>query len=475
MWEAIRSNRRKSWLLVGLLGALLVCLGAAIGWAAIGDPGIGGSAGALGALALWLVLMLIAFFGGDRLLLSSAHARRIAKEDMPRLWNVVEEMTIASGLGKMPSVHLIDDPSPNAFAVGRQAETASVAVTTGLLKRLNRDELQGVVAHEVGHIKNLDVRFMTIASVTVGSIAVISEVFLRSLYYGGGRRRSRSSSRGGGQAQAVILLGVILLAVLAPVAARLLYLACSRRREYLADASAARFTRYPKGLASALEKISHKAKPPKHTNRAVAPLYIVNPLQARAPGGFFSTHPPTDDRIRILRSMGGGAGFAAYETAYRNVHGKNQHCLSDGTLSGQKDVPVRPPTVEAEPEQETLEQAREALDYLDRLADFLLIPCVCGLRIKIPPGFQQAMIACPRCGRRHDVPKALEIAPTDAPKESGQPAAGPITRYVRKGKGWESFKCSCGHAIHLSPQFGGTRAKCPECGRHIDVAPPGSS
>jgi len=442
MWEAIRSNRLKSHLLLGLLGSVLAGLGFIIGMYATGEPFIGGLGGIFFALVLWLVMLLVALAGGDRILLGSVGAKPIQKEDMPRLWNVVEEMTIASGLGKVPKVYIIADEAPNAFAVGRSPETASVAVTSGLLRRLNRDELQGVVAHEIGHIKNLDVRFMTIAVVTVGTIAVICDGMLRSLWWTGGGRSRRSSSKGGGQAQALLLVLVVVAAILAPLFAQLLYMACSRKREYLADASAARFTRYPAGLASALEKISRLAtSKKKKPNRAVAPLYIVNPLQARAMTGLFSTHPPTEERVRILRSMGGGAGYADYEAAYRKVQGKDRHCLGERTLSSErKSIGVREPSAEPEPKQEGLERLREAFDFLDRGLGLLLLPCVCGLRIKLPPGFNKPKIKCPKCGRVHDVPKADVATAAKSATAPGTPAA-PLTHYQRKSRGWESFQC----------------------------------
>ena len=166
MWEAIQSNKRRSWVLISLMGALLVGLGFAVGytWA----PPDGGAVGAVVALVLWFILLLVAFGQGDSILLASAKAREVKKGQAPQLWNVVEEMTIASGLGTMPKVYVIDSEVPNAFAVGRKPEKAAVAVTSGLLRRLNRDELQGVIAHEISHIQNLDVRFMTLASVMVG-------------------------------------------------------------------------------------------------------------------------------------------------------------------------------------------------------------------------------------------------------------------------------------------------------------------
>ncbi|HQO37145.1 MAG TPA: M48 family metalloprotease, partial [bacterium] len=197
MWDAIRSNQWKSTALIMLMGVLLVLLGFAIGMSV--DPQMGGAYGAVVAVGIWLVMCLVSLMGGDKILLMSSNAHPVEKRDAPQLYNIVEEMTIAAGLPKMPAVYIIDDHIPNAFAVGRKPEKAAVAVTTGLLKRLNRDELQGVVAHEIGHIRNLDVRFMTIASVMLGSIIMISEIFVRSVFYGGRVRSSRSSrSRGGG-------------------------------------------------------------------------------------------------------------------------------------------------------------------------------------------------------------------------------------------------------------------------------------
>ena len=209
------------------------------------------------ALVIWLIMALVALIGGDSVLLHTAGAYHIDKEDAPRHLNVVEEMTIASSLGSMPRVYIIEDDAPNAFAVGRNPEKAAVAVTSGLLKRLTRDELQGVVAHEIGHIRNLDVRFMTLAAVMVGSIVLLSEVFMHYLWFGGGRRSS--SRKGGGQAQIILLVVGILAAILAPIVARMLYFACSRRREYLADASAAQFTRFPDGW--------HRHSKPSRPNR----------------------------------------------------------------------------------------------------------------------------------------------------------------------------------------------------------------
>ncbi|HKQ60797.1 MAG TPA: M48 family metalloprotease, partial [Candidatus Polarisedimenticolaceae bacterium] len=244
MWEAIRANARRSRLLIGLMGALLVALGAVIGIAFSGDPR-GALLGALGALALWFVQLALAFWGGEQLVLHGSGAREIRKEDAPRLWNVLEEMKVASGLPAMPRLYVIDRDAPNAFATGLAPERSAVAVTTGLLRRLNRDELQGVVGHEIGHIVNRDSRFLTLAAVMLGSITLLSDLYLRGMLYGGARRLKLK-----GPAAVVVVVGGVVVAVLAPLGAMLLYAACSRRREFLADASSARFTRYPLGLAA---------------------------------------------------------------------------------------------------------------------------------------------------------------------------------------------------------------------------------
>lgn len=414
------------------------------------------------AMIVWCVLTLSAFFVGDSALLRTAGAHEIRKEDAPQLWNTVEEMTIASGLPSMPRVFIIDDDTPNAFAVGRQPQNAAVAVTAGLLKRMNRDELQGVVAHEVGHIHNYDIRFMTLASVMVGSIVLISEVFLRSLWYGSGRRSS--SSRGGGGAQIVFLVVAVLFAVLAPIVARLLYFACSRRREYLADACAARFTRFPDGLASALEKIgAASGYSEKKISRSLAPLYIVNPSQSMSAVGLFSTHPPLHQRVSILRSMAGGAGYVDYETAYKKINGSESTCLNPAFLKSESALLARKPTPESEPRQAAVARAREAIDVIDRAANFLLLPCLCGLRMKLPPDLSVSMLKCPRCGRSHNIPK-VESGPPAQPKSTSKSLT-----YRRKTTGWESFQCECGHNIQLSPSFSAAYASCKKCGRHIKI------
>ncbi|MBV8879378.1 MAG: M48 family metalloprotease, partial [Planctomycetaceae bacterium] len=323
-----------------------------------------------------------------------------------QLFNVVEEMVIASGVGRMPDVYIIPDDRPNAFAAGRKPETRVVCVTSGLLRLLNRDDLQGVIAHEIGHHKNGDPALMILMGVMMGAIVLLADVFLRGMFQTGGRRSSSKEKNDGGQIVLVIL--AIALAILAPILAQMMYFACSRRREYLADASAARFTRYPEGLASALEKISVQARGGPKANRVLAPMYIINPMEALAAVGLFSTHPPTEDRVHILRAMGGGVGYVDYDAAYRKITGK-AGCIGARTLAEDTPAPAREAAAAGAAPVETREdkvtRSRDVGDLLGRLDGLRLMKCACGVGIKVPPGSRWDSIPCPRCGRDNPVPR----------------------------------------------------------------------
>lgn len=322
MWEQIRSNVTRSVFIIVLMGALLLAIGYFIGFYLIGSA----VAGLVIALIIWIIMSLVGYFQGGSILLGVSGARKISKQDNPQLFDVIEEMKIASNLPAMPDIYIIDDQALNAFSTGRDPAHASVAITSGLLQKLNRDELQGVMGHEVGHIKNHDILLMSMASVLLGSIVILAWLATRSLFFAGassqGRGR-RGSDNGGGGIQILLLVIGLVLMILAPIFAQLMYFALSRRREYLADASSALYTRYPDGLASALEKLEVSPAPVKKVNKATAPMYIVNPFrkanQSREAASPFSTHPPTADRIRILRAMGGNA-YADYENAYEQMH-----------------------------------------------------------------------------------------------------------------------------------------------------------
>jgi heat shock protein HtpX len=298
--ERIAVNRRNSLILISVFLAFVAVFGYVIGWAWIGDP-VGAIFGLVLAFIVGTVTGLATYYGGDKMVLAASRAREISHDDAPVLFNVVEEMAIAAGL-PMPKVYIIDDSAPNAFATGRDPEHASVAVTSGLLEKLNRDELQGVIAHEMSHVANFDIRYSMLVGILVGTTVLISDFFLRGLWFGGG---GRGRGDGGGYIQLIMMVIAIVFAILAPLFARLLQLSISRQREYLADASAVRLTRNPKGLADALQKISGDREVLEAANRATAHLYIVNPVKGfeKRAKGLFSTHPPIEERIQILRFM----------------------------------------------------------------------------------------------------------------------------------------------------------------------------
>ena len=308
-YQQIAANRRRSLLLVVVITALLAVFGFVIGFAVSGRWE-GGIVAVVVALVVALLMTSVSYFAGDSIVLASSGAREVNEQNAPQLMNVVREMAIAANL-PMPRVHVINDTAPNAFATGRDPAHASVAVTTGLLDKLDREELQGVLAHEFSHVRNLDIRFALLVAVLVGSIALLADFFLRFTFWGGisgGNRSSRREGGGGGLVIIMIVVGLI-LAIVAPIVARAVQLAVSRQREYLADASSVELTRNPYGLERALAKIGSDKEVLEVANRATQHLYIVNPIkkfEARA-SGLTSTHPPIVDRINRLRALTGQA------------------------------------------------------------------------------------------------------------------------------------------------------------------------
>ena len=299
----IAGNKRNSVLLVILFILFIIVLGAVLGWAVFGRWEAAIPSIAL-ALVVSVVMALIGYYAGPSAVLALSGAREISREEDMQLYNIVDELRLASGL-PMPSIYMIDTEAMNAFATGRSPASAHIAVTRGLRERLGRDELQGVIAHELSHVKNFDIRFMTLMAVLVGVVVLIADIGTRAIFYGG---RRRGGGKGGGPIMLIIFLVAILLAILAPIFAKLIQLAVSRQREYLADASAARMTRYPEGLAKALETLAADEHELTTANGATAHLYIVEPLMARGRraggSGMWSSHPPIEERAERLRSIG---------------------------------------------------------------------------------------------------------------------------------------------------------------------------
>ena len=296
IYDAVAANRWRTVALVTVFTGLLVALGYVVG--EVFAPG-GGVAMVPLALGFSGVSATASYFAGDKLVLAQSQARELAPGAEPQLRNIVETLSIGLGIAP-PRIYVIDDTAPNAFATGRDPKHASIVVTRGLLDKLDRTELEGVIAHEMSHVVNRDIRVMLLVTVLVGTVALLSDWMLRSFAWGGGGRRGRD--RGGG---GIILIIAIALAILTPIVATLIQLAVSRQREYLADASGALLTRYPPGLANALRKIAADTEALEVANKATASLYIANPLKdaPRALDGLFDTHPPIAERIRRLEAM----------------------------------------------------------------------------------------------------------------------------------------------------------------------------
>lgn len=308
------ANRRKSALL--LLSVLLIFLvfGFVVGYAWLGDA-TAAAATTVFAGGVALVSSLVSYYGGDTIVLRISRATEVTREQEPVLHNVVQEMAIAANV-PMPRVYVIDDTALNAFATGRDPQHASIAVTRGLLDTLDREELQGVVGHELGHVRNLDIRFALLVGVLVGGVALLADLLMRSMWWGGGRRR-RDDREGGGAAQGIMMVLAIILAIVAPIAARLVQMSVSRQREYLADATSVEFTRNPSGLERALARIAGDQEVLEVANRATQHLYIANPIkkfEARS-SSLWSTHPAIPDRIDRLRALRGAEPLSPEDRA----------------------------------------------------------------------------------------------------------------------------------------------------------------
>src|SRR5258708_3998228 len=293
--NSITQNKTKTWLIMGLFTVFITTV------VYVFVKSLGYSLSYVWfALVFSLITSVASYFYSDKLVLATSGAQKASKEDYPVLYEIVEKLTKEDNL-PMPKIYIIKDPSANAFATGRDAEHAVVAATTGILERLNKTELEGVIAHELSHVKNLDIRLMTIVSVLVGFVALLSNLYTRNLWFGQAPKERENNSL-----QSVFLIIGIILAILSPIIATLIQLAVSRRREFLADASGALLTKYPEGLASALEKISKNTTTLKTANNATAHLFIVNPFKGKDASwlaNLFQTHPPIQERVRILRSM----------------------------------------------------------------------------------------------------------------------------------------------------------------------------
>lgn len=294
MYNQIDSNKRRTVILI----AIFIIFIAGLGWL-FGYSTDFGYWGLIIALAISIVMALFSYYKGDKVALWTAGAKEIQKKDNPYVYRMVENLCITAGL-PTPKVYIINDPSPNAFATGRDPKHASIALTTGLIEMLENEELEGVIAHELSHVKNYDIRIMTIVIVLVGIVALLSNWLIRARLFGFGR-----DDRDSGQLGVILMIAGLVVAIISPIVANLIQLAISRKREFLADANGALLTRYPQGLANALKKISSHSRPLKKASPATAHLYIANPFKGskRFFSKLFSTHPPVEERIKALQNM----------------------------------------------------------------------------------------------------------------------------------------------------------------------------
>ena len=296
IYSQISANKTKTWLIVILFVLFITTIVFVYGKAS----GYGLSYAGIG-LIISGVITFASYYYSDKMILGMSNAKQIKKNDNPQLFRIVENLCIGAGV-PTPKIYIINDSAPNAFATGRDPKHSVVCVTTGILEKLNKAELEGVIAHELSHVQNYDIRLMSIVVILVGLVALLADFFMRSLWYGGGRDRNERNN-----AQGIFLFIGIILAILSPLIATLIQLAVSRKREFLADASGALLTRYPEGLASALQKIAKDKEPLEVANNATAHLYIANPFKDKISGSWFAslfnTHPPIEERIKILRSM----------------------------------------------------------------------------------------------------------------------------------------------------------------------------
>lgn len=423
MWYIIESNKQKTNVLLTLMVFVLAILMIVFGVYFTGDISFGSIFGLCITIIFSVWIIIYVKKNSTKFFLDQVNAVPIKEKDYPVLENIVEEMSISANLGFVPKIYIVDSKTPNAFAVGINKQNSAVAVTVGLLNLLNRDELQGVIAHEISHIKNQDTLYLMYAGIIFGVIIAIADILIRSI----GRSRNNKGS-------APIIILALIFAILAPVAGKLLYFSVSRKREFLADACACQYTRYPTGLASALHKISNfsynndsenKIDTEKDFNeniskdekidsgKVVSCMYIHNFLQKKHKMSFlnlFDSHPPIENRIKVLKSMG-AADIVEYQKTYTSIVSK-KHLIPKNKLS-KMDIqhlaivtPLVTETNETSPEikiKEKITQQRKVKNVCYSAKNYKIIDCACETKLKIPPEYQKETIRCPHCGNIHNL------------------------------------------------------------------------
>lgn len=368
------------------------------------------------AVLLWLLLLFIALIGGKKIILSMNRAYKLPPDTNRILKNIVEEMSIAAGLPKVPEIYVIDAAMPNAFSTGISPKDSAVVVTTGLLIALDRDELQAVVAHEIAHIVNRDTSFMLIAGSMLGTITIITHFGLRIMFSRGYALSRRNPIGNDFKLKILVCTITLLFMVIAPILARILYLFISQKREYLADACAIQYTRYPQALATALAKISTSVFVLRDTDQLTSSMYIVHPLDLEVEqkevysmfGNIFRTHPPTEKRIEVLEKMT-RADFNAYNKAFNEASFKRRTIMNKNDLYNVKNLEIKKPQRNYETDvngkhifiatalEDIAEKKRAAEDIIWKAKKYIFKKCDCGTTLKFPLSYKGQEISCPHC------------------------------------------------------------------------------
>ncbi|MCF7912496.1 MAG: M48 family metalloprotease [Candidatus Cloacimonetes bacterium] len=459
--------------------------------------GFAGLTGLLEILQIYFV-----FTGKPRLLFNRLGMNVAERTKFQKLHNVISEMTIAAGLSQTPVAYVIPSRTLNAMAFGSSPDSCAIAVTAGLLAVCNRDELQGVIAHELSHIINRDALLLEVCRNSLGIVEVLREFMLRSIYWSPVGRLNYRISSGKGRssgAHLIFLLFGIIFTLIAPILVNVIYLTISREREYLADAVSAKLTRYPVGLASALTKIAYSTHSIDDIDKVTSAAFISQPRGDMTITGKGSrTHPPIWNRIRILRLMSGGAGYIDYQKAYNAVMLQNPGFMPGSMRGDIAGIPLR--MAEAMPDEpggvDSLKEmsilADEGrIDDIFRLTEgYRFIDCQCGMKIKVPVDYDKFEIKCPRCGKIHKLGEnmaSLLTAMLDESAVTGETAAAEIIRevlteknepdysseeeqtYVKVENSWQEILCKCGSKVQISPNFLGRFISCRKCKRRINI------
>lgn len=389
MWELINKNKSKTFLFVFLIalcfGLMAYCLAETLKIYNISPIWV-----YIVVYGYFFVTLIIASHDSKNVFLKLSNARFALRAYYPKLFNIVQEMSIASGLSTMPEIYIIDEDSPNAFACGKDPQTASVVVTKGLLARLNRDELQAVVAHEISHIVNRDILYLLYTSCLLGCMVFISDFVIKFL-----RSCSNRRSFNGG---AIYIIPFVLISLVLVALSKIFYFCLSKKREYLADACAVQFTRNPMALANALKKIDEEQTYFVNTNPITSAMFIVSPLNNKE-----KTHPPIEKRIQILLRLS-SCNIAAYNNSYKKVLGKKSSIVSKKIIdkpSYSKVIPIVATTLANQTVQDKIANHREAYDTMLKMENYIFIKCDCDTKLKVPKELKGQKIPCPHCKKMH--------------------------------------------------------------------------